>query len=181
MPSIFLIGPMGSGKTTIGRRLAELLGLEFRDCDKELESATGASVNLIFDIEGEKGFRKRESKMLAELASIPNCVIATGGGSVLCPENRQVMHRSGLVVYLKTSVGQQLERLQHDSSRPLLQAEDRAGRLADLADARNPIYEEMADLVFPSPNRSVAAAAQRLSKVILSYWASESPGRESTD
>lgn len=169
-PNVYLIGPMGSGKTTIGRRAAELLGLTFVDCDAELESRTGASVNLIFDVEGERGFRKRETKLLEELSNRLSCLVATGGGAILCERNRKNMKRTGLVVYLETSVAQQLKRLRLDKKRPLLQTPDREERLAALAEQRNPIYEELADIVFPSRSRSVHTAAKRLSDTILSYW-----------
>jgi len=168
--NIYLIGPMGSGKTTIGRRVSEILEREFFDCDAELEQATGASVNLIFDIEGEEGFRERESRVLRELSLRENSVVATGGGVVLRPENRAVMKGSGLVVYLRTPVAQQLRRLRLDQTRPLLQTQDREKRLVELAEKRDPIYESLADIVFPGQNRSVPVAAQRLSSVILSYW-----------
>ena len=169
-PNVYLVGPMGSGKTTIGRNAAELLGLTFVDCDSELESRTGASVNLIFDVEGERGFRSRETKMLEELSKRPGCLVATGGGAVLSERNRENMKRTGLVVYLETTVEQQLKRLRLDKKRPLLQTPDRKERLAALAVQRNPIYEELADIVFPSRSRSVQTAAKRLSNAILSYW-----------
>ena len=111
---VFLVGPMGSGKTTLGRRAASLLGLDFIDCDEEIERRTGASVNLIFDIEGEAGFRCRESRLLEELAGRDGALIATGGGVVTVPDNRDVLRRSGFVVWLPTSVQQQLRRLEMD-------------------------------------------------------------------
>ena len=109
--NVYLIGPMGSGKTTIGQRLARKLGLEFLDSDHELEAQTGASVNLIFDVEGEKGFRDRETRMLEELTGRQGVLLATGGGAVLRKENRNLLGSSGLVIYLRTSVTQQLQRL----------------------------------------------------------------------
>lgn len=170
-PNIYLVGPMGSGKTTIGRRTAKLLGLEFIDCDTELEARTGASVNLIFDIEGEEGFRERESRLLDEIGKRGGCVVATGGGSVLRDRNRELMKGTGLVVYLQTSVAQQLKRLRLDKQRPLLRTEDREQRLNAMAEARNPVYESLADIVFPGQSRSVPQAAQRLSDAIRAYWA----------
>ncbi len=167
--NIYLVGPMGSGKTTIGSRVAKQLGMVFIDCDAELESRTGASVNLIFDVEGEEGFRKRETELLEELSGRSSTLIGTGGGAVLKQRNRELMKNSGVVVYLKTSVGQQLSRLRLDKKRPLLQAPDREERLAQLAKIRNPIYEELADIVFPSQNRNVSKVSKRLSDVILSY------------
>jgi shikimate kinase len=144
--------------------------MDFHDCDRELEKLTGASVNLIFDIEGESGFRDRESKMLHDLTSRRNVLIATGGGAILREENREMLKLTGLVVYLQTSVDQQLQRLSRDRSRPLLQEGDRKEKLAGLAAARNPIYEELADLVYPSRNRSPDISAQSLAEAILSYW-----------
>jgi shikimate kinase len=167
--NIYLIGPMGSGKTTIGHRLASLLGLSFRDCDRELEKLTGASVNLIFDIEGESGFRARETRMLESLATLEHVVVATGGGTILKAENRALMKRSGLVVYLQTTVAQQLERLRRDRSRPLLQNGNRKQKLTELAAARNPLYLKLADIVFPTHSRSPDAAAKQLANAILSH------------
>ena len=165
--NIFLIGPMGSGKTSIGKHLAKILELDFYDCDHELERMTGASVNLIFDLEGEAGFRIRETNLLQQLTEKNNVLIATGGGTVCKTENRAMLRSRGFVVYLKTSVDNQLRRLSHDKSRPLLQAKDRAQRLLDLARVRNPLYEETADLVFKTRNSSVPATARALSRMIL--------------
>ncbi|MDX1381390.1 MAG: shikimate kinase AroK [Xanthomonadales bacterium] len=167
--NVFLIGPMGSGKTTIGRRTARRLGLEFHDCDRDLEAHTGASVNLIFDIEGEEGFRRRESAMLDDLAQREGVLLATGGGVVMREENRRVLSERGLVVYLQTSVDQQLERLQRDTTRPLLNAPDRRERLEALARVRNPLYEELADIVFPARDRSVAWMARQLADTIRAH------------
>ena len=180
-PNVYLVGPMGSGKTTIGSHTAPLLGLSFIDLDAELERRTGASVNLIFDVEGEKGFRERESRLLKEISRLESCLVATGGGSVLLDENRTLMRKSGVVVYLRTSVRQQLSRLRLDKKRPLLQAPDREQRLEDLAAKRNPIYEELADIVFPSQSRSVTAAAERLSNTLLAYFESQQQTGPSID
>jgi shikimate kinase len=167
--NVYLIGPMGSGKTTIGQRLAKKLGLEFLDNDHELERQTGASVNLIFDLEGEEGFRKRETAMLEKLTTRENILLATGGGSIIMPENRELLKQSGLVVYLRTSVGQQIQRLSRDRSRPLLQSGDRKEKLARLAKERNTLYEELADITYPSRNRGLEAATQVLYDSIQSY------------
>ena len=165
--NIFLIGPMGSGKTTIGKHLARMFGLDFYDCDHELERLTGASVNLIFDVEGESGFRLREHHLLKQLAAKNGVLIATGGGIICNEKNRQLLSSQGLVVYLETSVENQLKRLEKDKSRPLLQAEDRMKRLLELAQVRNPLYAATADLVFSTRNSSVYATAKALSSAIL--------------
>jgi shikimate kinase len=167
--NVYLIGPMGSGKTTIGQRVAKLLDLEFLDNDHELENQTGASVGLIFDLEGEQGFRKRETAMLEKLATRKNILLATGGGTVICAKNRELLKNSGLIVYLSTSVSQQIRRLNHDKQRPLLQSGDRKEKLTRLAKERNPLYEELADLTFPSQNRGLEAASRALYNAILSH------------
>jgi len=177
--NIFLIGPMGSGKTTIGKQLAKKFGLEFYDCDHELERLTGASVNLIFDLEGESGFRLRENQLLKKLTAKKGVLIATGGGVVCSEENRRLLRSHGLVVYLKTSIESQLKRLNRDKSRPLLQAEDRTQRLLDLAQVRNPLYDATADLVFSTRNSSVYATAKALSSAILKRL--DSFGQEQPD
>ncbi len=165
--NIFLIGPMGSGKTTIGKHLAKMLDLDFYDCDHELERLTGASVNLIFDLEGEAGFRIREKEVLEQLAEKSGVLIATGGGVICNEANRQILGSKGFVVYLKTSIENQIKRLSKDKSRPLLQAEDRTQRLLDLARVRNPLYESIADLVFGTRNSSVYITAKTLYSAIL--------------
>ena len=163
---VFLVGPMGSGKTTLGRRAARALGLEFIDCDEEIERRTGASVNLIFDIEGEAGFRTREHQLLSELSERDDVLIATGGGVVTQPGNRDLLRDRGLVVWIPASVHQQLRRLEMDRKRPLLQAPDRRARLEAMARERNPLYEAVADLVFRSRHRGVAQAANALAEAI---------------
>lgn len=167
--NIFLIGPMGSGKTTIGQRLAKLLDLEFLDCDHELEAATGASVSLIFDVEGEEGFRTRETKMLDQLTARAGVLIATGGGVVLREENRNLLRERGTVVYLRTSVPQQLRRLSRDKSRPLLQTEDRRAKLTRLAEERNALYREITDIEFPARNRGLDTVAAELAQTIRAH------------
>jgi len=167
--NIFLIGPMGSGKTTIGQRLANLLDLEFLDCDHELEAVTGASVSLIFDVEGEEGFRTRETRMLEELTERSGVLIATGGGVILREENRKMLSERGTVVYLRTSVSQQLRRLSRDKSRPLLQTADRRAKLTRLAEERNPLYLEIADIEFPARNRGLDTVATELERSIRAY------------
>jgi shikimate kinase len=167
--NIYLIGPMGSGKTTIGNRLAQKLGLKFYDSDHEIETRTGASVSLIFEIEGEAGFRERESRMLQELTALDGVLIATGGGSIVDQANREMLRNSGLVVYLQTSIGQQLGRLGRDRSRPLLQTGNKEFRLLELARHRNPLYEKTADLVFPVKSRNIDNTVNQIYQAICSY------------
>lgn len=162
--TLFFVGPMGAGKTTIGRRLARQLGLEFVDLDLALMERTGADISLIFDIEGEEGFRRRESALLAELATRPRCIIATGGGIVLREENRQVLKSHGFVVYLAVTVERQLKRLAKDKIRPLLQTPDREQRLIAMAEQRNPLYREVADVTIDSDGRNVGAMARRVER-----------------
>ena len=173
--NVFLIGPMGSGKTTIGKLLASMLKLDFYDCDHELERLTGASVNLIFDVEGEAGFRLREKSLLEQLTAKNGVLIATGGGSICNEENRRMLRSHGLVVYLKTSVDNQLKRLSQDKSRPLLQATDRRQRLLDLARVRNPLYDATADLVFITRSSTAHVSAKALCSDILEQMDSLRP------
>jgi len=160
--NVFLVGPMGSGKSTIGRQLARALGLEFVDCDQAIEEQTGASVALIFDIEGEAGFRSRERAMIEQLSAREGIVLATGGGAVLDPANRAWLRARGQVVYLACSVAQQFERTRHSRHRPLLQAPDPEARLAALLELRDPLYREVAHLVVNTDHRSVAAVVKEL-------------------
>jgi shikimate kinase len=175
LPNVYLIGPMGSGKTTIGQRVAARLGLDFLDCDHELEAQTGASVNLIFDVEGEAGFRARETRMLRKLTARRGVLVATGGGVVLRPKNRELLRQTGLIVYLRTTVAQQLRRLGRDKTRPLLQTPDRKERLERLAEERNPLYADLADIDFPARNRSPDTAAQALADLIRAHCAEDGP------
>ncbi|HET6565403.1 MAG TPA: shikimate kinase AroK [Xanthomonadales bacterium] len=162
MRNVFLVGPMGSGKTTIGQKLAQRLGLEFHDTDQEIQGRTGVDISLIFEIEGEEGFRERESKVLDELTASKGVLVATGGGAVLRESNRRWLRERGVVIYLKASVEQQLARLRHDKTRPLIQLEDREARLLELARLRDPLYAELADFTFPARNRSVEASVDRI-------------------
>jgi len=174
--NLILVGPMGAGKTTIGRRLARTFGLAFVDLDEALEAQTGASVGLIFELEGEAGFRARESAMLAELCARHDQLIATGGGSVLDPANRALMRAHGYVVYLPVGVAQQLARLERDRKRPLLRAPDREQRLRDLASQREPLYEAVADLVLPRIELTPQRAAVRAAEAIARAWLRSRPG-----
>ncbi|GGA85953.1 shikimate kinase [Arenimonas soli] len=161
---------MGAGKTSIGRKLAERLGLVFVDCDHALEARTGATVPVIFELEGEPGFRAREAALIAEVMQGKDQVVATGGGAVLDPGNRRRLCERGFVVYLQASVQQQLERLARDRSRPLLAVPDRRERLEALAAQRGPIYAGMADLPFNADGLAVATAAERLFTEVGSQW-----------
>ncbi len=159
---LFLIGPMGAGKTTIGKCLAEALGLRFFDLDEVLSARAGAGIPLIFEIEGEAGFRRREAVLLDEYTRLGDTVLATGGGCVLVPENRKHLRERGLVVYLKTPVPLQLSRLRGDTERPLLQAPDRRERLEALAAERDPLYESIAHLVIEGDDIPPAATCDRV-------------------
>ena len=147
MRNVFLIGPMGAGKSTIGRLLAKELKYPFKDSDREIEERTGADIPWIFDVEGEEGFRQREEAMIAELVHEDGIVLATGGGVVMRPANRAALKAGGLVVYLRTSVEQQLQRTAKDRQRPLLQTADPEAVLRDLMARRDPLYREIADLI----------------------------------
>ena len=143
--NIFIIGPMGVGKTTIGKRLARRLDKNFFDSDKEIEKKTGATISLIFDVEGEPGFRERETRTLDELTSRQGVVVATGGGAVLSDINRQRLSARGLVIYLSGSPELLMKRTSHDSSRPLLETGDRLGKIRTLLAEREPLYSQIAD------------------------------------
>jgi len=158
---------MGAGKTTVGRHLAKLLGKAFIDLDHEIEARCGADIPWIFDVEGEEGFRDRESNLLAELASLDGIVLATGGGVVLRPENRKILREYGFVVYLATSARELFERTRHDTQRPLLQTGDRKATIARIRAEREPYYQEVAHLVYEGGKQSARAAAKDLAACIL--------------
>lgn len=160
--NIFLIGPMGAGKSTIGRQLAQMLGMEFIDSDAEIEQRAGADISWIFDVEGEAGFRKREERILNELTQGQGIVLSTGGGSILSKDNRNVLSARGIVVYLETTVDKQFERTQRDKKRPLLQSEDPRQVLEDLAKVRNPLYEEIADITLQTDEQNAKVMATQI-------------------
>ena len=160
--SIFLVGPMGAGKTTIGRQLANVLRREFKDSDHEIVRRTGASIPLIFDIEGEDGFRKRESDVINDLTAEKDLVLATGGGAVLLEENRRFLHERGIVVYLFASIEQLLKRTARDRNRPLLQTADPRAKLEELMQVRDPLYREVADMVLYTDDRSVRSVIKEI-------------------
>lgn len=153
---------MGAGKSTIGRQLSSVLKKEFKDSDHEIIARTGASIPLIFEIEGEEGFRKRESAMIDELTQMDNIVLATGGGAVLRKENREAIQARGVVVYLYASIDQLFERTSRDRNRPLLQTENPRGKLEELMSQRDPIYRDVADMVVHTDDRSIKSVIKEI-------------------
>lgn len=167
LPSIFLVGPMGAGKTTIGKLLAKRLGREFIDCDHYIVAQTGADIPWIFAKEGEEGFRDRETRALEELTAMPNIVMATGGGAVGREENRKLLQQ-GFVIYLEASVDTQLIRTKKDKNRPLLQNDNPRATLEALYQKRHPLYQEVATIIVPTgrayPKQMVADLLEILAK-----------------
>jgi len=164
--NIFFVGPMGAGKTTIGRQLARGLGRPFYDSDKEIEAHTGADIPLIFELEGEAGFRSREKTMIDELTSRSGVVLATGGGAVLDPDNRRHLAGRGFVIYLSAPIEQLFQRTSRDSRRPLLQTENPRQKLEEILAVRDPLYREIADLVLVTDNKPVRNVTTQLLKKI---------------
>ncbi|CUR53436.1 Shikimate kinase 1 [Serratia symbiotica] len=161
--NIFLIGPIGSGKSTIGRHLAQKLNIEFFDSDKEIEQRTGADVNWVFDIEGEIGFRNREEKIINELTKNQGIVLATGGGSIKSQKTRNNLSARGIVIYLKTSIEKQLTRTQRDKKHPLLKTNFPLNEmLASLAKEYNPLYNKIADITIRTDNQSAKFVANQI-------------------
>ncbi|HKK04638.1 MAG TPA: shikimate kinase AroK [Gammaproteobacteria bacterium] len=175
--NIFLVGPMGAGKTTIGRQLAEALGYQFVDSDHEIEQRTGANIPLIFDVEGEAGFRRREAAVIDELTQRTGLVLATGGGAVLDPANRTHLKTRGKVIYLAASVAKLLERTARDRNRPLLQTADPRAKLEALMAERDPLYRDVADLVVNTDRGSV----RRVVKDILARLQRSPAARQGSD
>ena len=168
--NIFLVGMMGAGKTTLGKALAQRLHLEFVDTDRVLVERTGVPVTTIFEIEGEDGFRRRESCVLAELAEREDCIIATGGGAILAEINRQVMRRRGTVVYLRARIEHLWERTRQDASRPLLATPDPRGTLERLLKERDPLYREAAHIIVDSGSQSAAALVGRVAVALREHF-----------
>jgi len=160
--NIFLIGPMGSGKTAVGKQLARLLHLHFYDSDAEIEHRCGVDIPYIFEKEGETGFREREREVIDTLTRMQDVIVATGGGAVLSPHNREHLSSRGRVVYLQTSVGQQLERTRHGRQRPLLYTQDPERKLRELLAFRAPLYESIAAIVVCTDGRQVRAVADEV-------------------
>ena len=174
--NIFLVGLMGAGKTSVGRLLARRLGKTFYDCDHEIERATGVRIPVIFEIEGEEGFRARERRMLDELVHRAGVVLATGGGAVLAAENRALLKANGTVVYLCASPYDLWQRTRHDRNRPLLQTENPMATLVRLYDERDPLYREIAEVVIDTGSQSLSALAHRLEQK-LSHLAEDDRSR----
>ena len=161
--NIFLIGPMGAGKSTIGRELADRLHLEFFDSDQEIERRTGADIAWVFDLEGEAGFRKREEGVIEDLSEKQGIVLATGGGSVISDRVRNRLSARGIVVYLETTIDKQVARTQRDRRRPLLQTSEKPRTvLENLAVERNPFYEEIADVIIKTDDQSAKIVAHKI-------------------
>lgn len=167
--NIFLVGPMGAGKSTVGRQLAKALEKEFLDCDREIEERTGVTISIIFEVEGEEGFRKRERAMIEQLTEREGIVLATGGGAVLDEENRARLRTRGFAIYLDAPIELLLERTARDKQRPLLQTEDPKARLTALAEEREPLYQQVADMVVKTDRRTarhvVKEIVRRLSQL----------------
>ncbi|MDH3980007.1 MAG: shikimate kinase AroK [Gammaproteobacteria bacterium] len=162
--SLFLTGPMGAGKSTIGRQLSKRLKMAFHDSDHEIERRTGVDIPLIFELESEAGFRKRESAVIDELTQLPDIILSTGGGAILDPENRQHLSSRGTVIYLHTSVDQQLRRTSRDRNRPLLQTDNPRAKLEELMAIREPLYREAADIVINTDGMRVMDVVREIIK-----------------
>jgi shikimate kinase len=168
--SIFLVGMMGAGKTTVGRLLARRLKLRFVDSDREIESRCGVKIPVIFEIEGETGFRARESAAIESLAALPGIVLATGGGVVLAERNRRCLAEHGTVVYLRAKPEDLYERVRHDRNRPLLAGGDPLAKLRELHEQRDPLYRSIADVVLETGTQSVQALARQLLDRLEAEW-----------
>jgi len=165
--NIFLVGLMGAGKTSVGKLLAKRLAKDFCDCDQEIERATGVKIPVIFDIEGEAGFRAREARMLAELVVRSDIVLATGGGAVLSADNRKLLADNGVVVYLRAVASDLWSRTRHDRNRPLLRTDQPLARLEQLYAERDPLYRSIADLIVDTGSQSLGSLAHRLEQQLI--------------
>ena len=174
--SIFLVGLMGAGKTSVGRRLARRLDKTFYDCDEEIERTTGVKIPLIFEIEGEAGFRAREARMLAELAVRSDIVLATGGGAVLSAENRKLLAGNGVVVYLRAVVADLWQRTRHDRNRPLLKTDEPLARLEQLFAERDPLYRGIADIIVDRGSQRLGSLPPRLEPQLIARPAAAAEG-----
>lgn len=169
-PNLYLVGLMGAGKTTVGRMLARRLKLRFVDSDHEIEARCGVKIPVIFEIEGEAGFRAREVQVVSELTSLRGIVLATGGGVVLAPENRERLAENGTVIYLRARPEDLYDRVRHDRNRPLLATSDPLGRMRSLFTERDPLYRQVADLVVETGDQSPQALARRLLEQLQDRW-----------
>jgi shikimate kinase len=167
--NLILVGMMGSGKTTMGRLLAKQLGKDFVDSDEEIIQRTGVTIPHIFDVEGEAGFRVRESAAIADIVQRDNIVLATGGGAVLAEQNQVLLQQNGIVIYLQASVHDLWHRTKHDRNRPLLQTADPYAKLSELHQQRNPLYQQVADVVVQTGKRSVHGLMQHLLEEIDAF------------
>ena len=174
--NIFLVGLMGAGKTSVGRLLAKRLGKAFHDCDHEIERATGVKVAVIFEIEGEAGFRAREARMLAELAGRHEIVLATGGGAVLSADNRKLLVGNGVVVYLRAVVADLWQRTRHDRNRPLLKTAEPRAKLEQLFAERDPLYRSIADIIVDTGSQSLGSLTDRLELLLIERQSAEGAG-----
>ncbi|WP_040854520.1 shikimate kinase AroK [Thiorhodovibrio frisius] len=163
-PNIFLVGPMGAGKSTIGRQLAETLGYSFLDSDQEIQQRTGVDIPTVFEFEGEAGFRARERQVIEDLTEQDGVVLATGGGAVMVAENRQRLAARGFVIYLHCSAEQQHARTARDRNRPLLKTEDPLTTLKDLMAVREPVYRQVADMVVSTERRGTASVVKEIAR-----------------
>ena len=175
--NIFLVGLMGAGKTSVGRRLARRLGKTFYDCDEEIERATGVKISVIFEIEGEAGFRVREARMLADLVARSDIVLATGGGAVLSADNRRLLAENGMVIYLRAVAADLWQRTRHDRNRPLLKTEEPLAKLEELFAERDPLYRSVADIIVDTGSQSLGSLVQRVERQMIEH---QSAAAEST-
>lgn len=164
--NIYFIGLMGAGKTTIGKLLAKHLGKDFYDTDVEIEKRTGVKIPVIFDLEGEAGFRRRETEVIAALSELDNIVMATGGGAVIAPKNQQLLTNNGMVIYLRANVNDLWHRTRNDKHRPLLQNVDIHAKLEQLFAERNPIYTQIATHIVDTGNQPVSAIIAKIELII---------------
>ncbi len=181
--NIFLVGLMGSGKTTVGRALAKRLGMHFIDSDHEIVTRTGASIPVIFEIEGEESFRRREAEMIRDLTARQGIVLATGGGAVLDPKSREYLKTRGVVIYLRANVSSILHRTSNDKNRPLLQTDDPRKKIEELASQRDPFYRDVAHITVDTGRPNVHSMVQAIMAQLSEFekGAGSSNGVKSTD
>lgn len=167
--NIFLVGMMGAGKTTVGKLLAQQMGMAFIDSDEEIQQRTGVTIPHIFDVEGEAGFRLREASVIQDLVLLDNIVLATGGGAILNEKNRVFLCCNGIVVYLKSTIHDLWQRTRHDRNRPLLQTADPHARLKNMYEQRDPLYTQMANLVMPTGKQSAQSLVLHLQQELIRF------------